>query len=376
MKSVANIIKKWPKLKTDAERLSFLRSIPEDSDFWFALHLNSENRPTNPYQMAFSPNPLYGSGVVHGVFQKLVYALERQGLKQERMIQAIQAFAGACTQDEWELFYMPILNQTRPALYVPPHLFNRVAPKEFRIRWPGLKPIRPVEPGYRYETAHYVEPLPSDQYPSRELWVIEPVRVYGVNEYEQTVDRPEVQAIFEKILLIDGIAFPLILEVYADPLIVRDIHFPRIDMTLDDRMWFLEDLKQTLGDEVEFTEAIKTTDVDAQFALLWEQGYRGMVIRSDSGDFLVQPTDTTVVEVQDYTERNRDLESIEILIRNGLAPHCQKIIAGLKSPQARQLYEGESTPRWKTVRILNCGTNRFGEFMFPVFDQVEEGQND
>ncbi len=79
MKSVANIIKKWPKLKTDAERLSFLRSIPEDSDFWFALHLNSENRPTNPYQMAFSPNPLYGSGVVHGVFQKLVYALERKG---------------------------------------------------------------------------------------------------------------------------------------------------------------------------------------------------------------------------------------------------------------------------------------------------------
>jgi len=378
MKSVANIIHKWPKLKTDGERLGMLRAIATDSDFWFCLHLNSENRPTNPYQMVFGPNPTYGSGVVHGVFQKLVYALERQGLKQERMIQAVQAFAGACTQEEWELFYMPILNQIRPSIYVPPHLFNRVAPEEFRIRWPRLIPMKPVDENWRYETEYYVEPLPTEDYPRREMWVIEPVRVYGVDEFEQTVDRPEVVAIFEKLLLTDEIAFPILLEVYADPLVVRDVHFPRVNLHLEERMELLEDIRHRLEDTVEFSEVhkVETAAMNDQLAMFWEQGYRGMVLRSARSDMLVQPTDRVSVRIDNYTEQNKILESIDVLVRNGLSPHTQIVKAGLKSPNARQLYEGENIPRRQTVRLLTCGTDRHGDFMFPVFDQVEEDKND
>jgi len=267
---------------TDQEII--LKEIAPIHPFWIGATYAVDPFVGRIFKLPLTDPPRYERGLSAELFDRVVQAILTGELRGDRLAGAIEAMSRACTYEQWNKWYRPIL-EGNCDLRVPLDLFNKYAP--IQVGLPALSRPKALTPASLEKTSLPAEFFLQPAYENRCFWLLDSrtalIEVRGYADTGLRLRDPQI----EKSLIELGKQKPVdvvILGYFGDGLVVDDLvtreHFTReyVPFPLRQRL----EAARTLG-----LPLVQRSDVLTEFGepflkelgLIFDQRFRGALLR-------------------------------------------------------------------------------------------------
>jgi hypothetical protein len=360
-----------------ADPSDVLSKLPPEDPFWVGASYAIDPFVGKILYLPLEYDPRrYGEGISPQTFDKLAKSIIDEQLTGDNLSKAITALSHYCSEDEWLLWYKPILlgELTIPLAL---EVFNNFCPDDQRIPPPPLSKPRGMHSIADLPQKFFLQPL----YPAeRVFWFLDSAHAATeVRCYDSQIKRyrkPELEAAFiefAKKQPMDIVLFGYMVNnvFLADDLLTRE-QFSKESgaFPLHRRLMGVAKLQLPAVQMSPLLTPERLDQFYKELDLILQQGYEGAIIRNLDGhypfreqfDVLIKPTIKATVtctgvvpDVGIRAESTRGKKKINSFIRLGLTNAVWKDIS-VSSPIGRRL------------DVLSCG-QKDTELLLPVFKQ-------
>ena len=393
------IISKLKALKTNKGKEKVLADLDPEHEFWLGAHHGLTTFTEFKTGFAIQDPAAFGDGVPEGVFATIVNAMETGKLTEDNLIMALSKFSHTCTEEEWRLWYNPILSK-RLILPVTLTQFNKYCPEHLRVHSfavPGFVNIGETPT----PTDFFMEPL----YDSGDHRVFvfastDDIRVFLDDGTEIKHNLPkELSNVAKK-------KMDVVFEAYmtTDFLVIRDVLLKNQFMGMKEKTGPLNirlTVLATINDailekhcpyEVCIAESHRCSLNDDEdqsiretFSMIIQQGYSGVIVRPANHEYfqadanmVIKPEKKSILtctKLEKGKAGSKYERAIEYVHGTGMMNRKKfetPVFHGLTYPEKELLLENEENYIGRKFEVISCGLGPNNNLLFPIFTGWKE----